>query len=111
MKQSVGFPGRLASAHSVVTPLRRNWSGIAEKTWVSISFGGVSRYIICCFSHLSFESGRTIIDKAIRVERLPYSESEHFVGSTAGRRPPESRPAPMRGVPLRATGGRAGFKH
>ena len=46
MKQSVGAPGRLASAHSVATPLRRKLSGIAEKTVVSISFGGVSRYII-----------------------------------------------------------------
>jgi hypothetical protein len=56
MKQSVGFPGRLASAHSVATPLRRKSSGIAEKILVSISFGGISRYIICCFSHLSFEA-------------------------------------------------------
>src|SRR6478609_3447443 len=45
MKQSVGWPGRLASAHSVAT-LRRNSAGTAEKIWVSISLGGVSKYII-----------------------------------------------------------------
>src|SRR5579859_60699 len=46
IKQSVGWPGRLASAHSVATPLRRKWPGIAEKILVSISLGGASRYII-----------------------------------------------------------------
>src|SRR6187399_2192550 len=45
MKQSVGAPGRLASAQSVRT-LRRNSAGMAEKTCVSIRRGGVSRYII-----------------------------------------------------------------
>src|SRR6478609_10037327 len=54
MKQSVGWPGRLASAHSVATPLRRKLSGIAEKIVVSISFGGVSRYIILVL-HLCLE--------------------------------------------------------
>ena len=49
MKQSVGWPGRLASAQSVATPLRRNASGIAENTLVSISRGGASRYIIAWF--------------------------------------------------------------
>src|ERR1700719_2355162 len=49
MKQSVGKPGRLASAQSVRTPLRRNASGIAENISVGISRGGVSRYIIAWF--------------------------------------------------------------
>src|SRR5215211_9511270 len=49
IKQSVGAPGRLASAQSVRT-LRRNSAGIAEKILVSISRGGVSRYIILLFS-------------------------------------------------------------
>src|SRR5215813_3035062 len=46
MKQSVGIPGRLASAQSVRSPLRRNLSGIAEKIFVSIRRGGVSRYMM-----------------------------------------------------------------
>jgi hypothetical protein len=46
MKQSVGWSRRLASAHSVATPLRRKRSGIAVKIVVAISIGGVSRYII-----------------------------------------------------------------
>jgi hypothetical protein len=41
--------------------LRRNTSGIAENTRVSISRGGVSRYIIGRF-HLSCRSGCTIDD-------------------------------------------------
>jgi hypothetical protein len=49
MKQSVGCPGRLASAQSVRTPLRRHVSGIAENTSVPISRGGTSRYIIAWF--------------------------------------------------------------
>src|SRR5581483_7062317 len=60
MKQSVGAPGRLASAHSVATPLRRKLSGIAEKIVVSISFGGVSRYIIVVGSPV--KSARTIME-------------------------------------------------
>ena len=46
MKQSVGWPRRLASAQSVRALLRRNASGIAENTFVSMSRGGASRYII-----------------------------------------------------------------
>src|SRR5437762_2850257 len=59
MKQSVVAPGRLASAHSVRTG-RRNSAGIAEKTSVGISFGGVSRYII--FLVHPCWNGRTIDD-------------------------------------------------
>src|SRR5882757_11485730 len=62
IKQSVGAPGRLASAQSVRT-LRRNSAGIAEKILVSIRRGGVSRYIIYCF-HLWWRSRRTIDDIA-----------------------------------------------
>ncbi len=50
MKQSVGWPGRLASAQLDRTPLRRNWSGIAENISVSISNGGRSRYSIAWFA-------------------------------------------------------------
>src|SRR5436305_1865859 len=45
MKQSVGMPGRLASAQ-FERVLRRKRSGIAENTFVSIRSGGRSRYII-----------------------------------------------------------------
>src|SRR5712671_4399591 len=48
IKQSVGAPGRLASAQSVRT-LRRNSAGTSEKILVSIRRGGVSRYIILLF--------------------------------------------------------------
>ncbi|MEY9984915.1 hypothetical protein ABH995_004252 [Bradyrhizobium yuanmingense] len=46
MKLSVGMFGRLASAQSVRTPLRRNFSGMAVNSLVSIRRGGVSRYIM-----------------------------------------------------------------
>jgi hypothetical protein len=46
-------------------PLRRNRSGIAEKTSVPISRGGTSRYIIAWF-FLSYPVRRTI-DDLIRV--------------------------------------------
>src|SRR5215472_10852330 len=65
MKQSVGWPGRLASAHSVATPFRRKLSGIAEKIVVSISFGGVSRYIIVVGSPVP---ARTIMERSARVD-------------------------------------------
>ena len=65
MKQSVGAPGRLASAQSVRT-LRRNSCGIAEKTCVSISRGGVSRYIIVV-GHLLADR-RTIKDRTRGVD-------------------------------------------
>src|ERR1700753_528269 len=61
MKLSVGWPGRLAAAHSVRTPLRRKDSGIAENTLASISRGGVSRYIIVWF-HRAAKNRRTIED-------------------------------------------------
>src|SRR3954454_8870327 len=57
MKESVGTPGRLASAQSVRSPLRRNLSGMAEKSLVSIRRGGVSRYIIVVLSLLMGERG------------------------------------------------------
>src|ERR1700712_1278452 len=65
MKQSVVAPGRLASAHSVRTG-RRNSAGIAEKTSVGISFGGVSRYII--FLVHPCWNGRTIDDDVGNVD-------------------------------------------
>src|SRR3979409_354248 len=67
MKQSVVAPGRLASAHSVRTG-RRNSAGIAEKTSVGISFGGVSRYII--FLVHPCWNGRTINDVLRAVDWL-----------------------------------------
>src|SRR6202035_1789903 len=69
MKQSVGCPGRLASAQSVRTPLRRNASGSAENTLVSISRGGVSRYIIAWF-HLS-ETRRHSINQHVDPVDVP----------------------------------------
>ena len=78
MKQSVGAPGRLASAQSVVTPLRRKLSGIAEKIVVSISCGGVSRYIIVFGSPVksarTIEEGRDGVDWALIKQAWPRSD-------------------------------------
>src|ERR1700682_5456519 len=69
MKQSVGWPRRLASAQSVRAPLRRNASGIAENIFVSISRGGTSRYIIAWF-HLMNDEG-TINEHVRAVDVIP----------------------------------------
>src|SRR5436309_10119052 len=69
IKQSVGWPGRLASAHEVATPFLRNFSGIDENTRVSIRSGGVSRYIMLLV-HLCWQNGRTINDRCGSVDWL-----------------------------------------
>src|SRR3982074_3494787 len=79
MKQSVVAPGRLASAHSVRTG-RRNSAGIAEKTSVGISFGGVSRYII--FLIHPCWNGRTIND-VLRAVDCPLHSPRHCERSEA----------------------------
>src|SRR6185437_91755 len=67
IKQSAIWPGLLASAQSVRTPLRRKLSGIAENSSAWMSFGGVSRYIIArC--HLVGSGGDTIGDNACGVD-------------------------------------------
>src|SRR3954447_17352194 len=80
MKQSVGCPGRLASAHSVRMPLRRNASGIAENTSVSISRGGASRYIsFTCISKF-----RCTIDDSIRTVDGPLLEERALMWGLEG---------------------------
>jgi hypothetical protein len=74
----------LASAQSVRAPLRRNRSGIAEKTSVPISRGGASRYIIAWFC--PFYAVRSSMADIIRgvdrtdLERPVRSDGEKLVG-------------------------------